>query len=84
MDESGRISWRTRLDAIQPLALNVFLISEASDGTAYDTDYIRTELKRLGFVSGPIAGTTKKLYLKKLRRIRKSVPDLEAPLIKPG
>ncbi|XP_065222667.1 uncharacterized protein LOC135847159 [Planococcus citri] len=56
---------------------------ETSDSAAYDTDYIRTELKKLGFTPGPMAGETKKLYLKKLRRIRKCTPEFEPPPMKP-
>lgn len=37
----------------------------------YDTDTLRTELTSLGFVPGPITFTTKKLYLKKLYRLKK-------------
>lgn len=43
----------------------------------YDTDTLRTELTSLGFVPGPITFTTKKLYLKKLYRLKK-YPAIQA------
>jgi len=40
----------------------------------YDTDTLRRELKRNGYIPGPIVPTTKRLYLRKLFRIQKK-PD---------
>lgn len=63
-----------------------FGFADLSSPSAYDTDYIRVELKKLGFVSGPMAGTsTKKLYLRKLRRLKKTVSSPMRRLLKqPG
>ncbi|XP_075227354.1 uncharacterized protein LOC142327878 [Lycorma delicatula] len=38
---------------------------------AYETDALRRELKEYGFNSGPITGTTKKVYLRQLKRVRR-------------
>jgi len=37
----------------------------------YDTDTLRRELKKNGYIPGPIVPTTKRLYLRKLFRIQK-------------
>lgn len=61
-----------------------YCFTEPSDANAYDTDYIRKELKKVGFFPGPMAGTpTKRLYLKKLRRIKKTVTSPVTHFMKP-
>lgn len=59
--------------------LNECAISDSSLSTVvtippldYDTDTLRKELKSFGHETGPITKTTKKLYLKKLVKIKKN------------
>lgn len=46
-------------------------MSSLPDNFDYDTDTLRIELTSLGFIPGPITKTTKRLYLKKLYRLKK-------------
>lgn len=39
----------------------------------YDTDHLRDELTQFGTRPGPISGTTKQLYLKRLMRLKRNV-----------
>nr|XP_018898808.1 PREDICTED: uncharacterized protein LOC109031634 isoform X1 [Bemisia tabaci] len=42
----------------------------------YDTDTLRLELKQKGYVPGPITFTTKRLYLRKLKRINRKKSEV--------
>lgn len=49
-------------------------ISSLPDTFDYDSDTLRMELTTYGYVPGPITVTTKRLYLKKLYRLKKHPP----------
>lgn len=47
-------------------------VSSLPQNLDYDTDSLRKELKSRGFEPGPITKTTKRIYLKKLHKLRKN------------
>lgn len=73
---------------IVPKPQNLHSIQEEAENTTtasteftipldYDTDVLRTELTQFGAPPGPIAATTKRLYLKRLVRFKHN-PELVA------
>lgn len=58
-------------------------VSSVPSAVSYGSDRLRNELTNLGFNPGPIVKTTKKLYLKKLWRLKKNNKDKPKPNPKP-